>query len=60
VSKDFYHAKDDAIPRVRLATLRACLLGVAVALLLVGSSIIVPHAWRFKWMESHVALAGEL
>lgn len=51
VNKEFYTANEDIAARTRRAAFRGCALGTAVALLLVGSAIVVPSSWRGSWMD---------
>ena len=59
VNKEFYTATEDVVPRVKRAALRACVLGLAVALIMVGSAIIVPSSLRGDWMKGSRQLGGE-
>lgn len=58
VSKDFYTAMEDVGQRVRRAALRACVLGTATALVLVGSAIVIPSPLRASWMEGSIGVMG--
>ena len=59
VSKDFFLATDDISLRVRRMGTRGLCLGLAVALIMVGSAIIVPSSLRGDWMKGSRQLGGE-
>ena len=50
LNRDFYYAEEDLKPRVRRATFRAAVLGLALAVMLHGGSMFLPHALRYKWL----------
>lgn len=50
LSKDFYQATDELTPRVLRTTIRASVLGLAVALTLCGGSIVIPNRLRHGWL----------
>ena len=58
VSRDFYTSQEDLVPRVRKVALRASVLGVAVALCMVGSAIVLPTSVRSMWMQDAPRVLG--
>ena len=50
LNRDFYQSSEDLCPRIHRASLRAAVLGIAVAVTMYGAAIIVPHSLRHHWL----------
>ena len=55
LNRDFYVEQEKLLPRVQRAAYRAATLGVAVAVTMHGSAIVVPHSWRSSWLAGGYA-----
>mmetsp|Transcript_45174 Transcript_45174/g.118573 ORF Transcript_45174/g.118573 Transcript_45174/m.118573 type:complete len:143 (-) Transcript_45174:444-872(-) len=51
LNRDFYVEVEKLTPRITRAAFRASALGVAVAVTMHGSAIVIPHSWRSSWMD---------